>query len=216
MTTIALGRDYASIFGAPVLSAVDPDIFRLRYFRRCMDCGFCGDQCCDHGVDIDVENVRRLESLGPEFAAFVGSAPAQWFTGQIGYDKEFPGGAHTRTATADGHCIFRARHGRGCRIHAWCLSKGLDYRSLKPLVSILFPVTFEHGVLMPSGELVDGSLVCGGEGDTLYDGARDELAHFFGEAFVAALDEIAKESPPPLAGGASASRRSATRLGEDL
>ena len=66
-------------------------------------------------------------------------------------------------------------------------------RSLKPLVSILFPVTFEHGVLMPSTELIDGTLVCGGAGDTLYEGARDELAHFFGSGLVAELDALAAE-----------------------
>jgi hypothetical protein len=191
MSALALERAYPSIFGAPVLSRVDPAIFQLRYFRHCMACGFCSDQCCDHGVDIDVENVRRLEALGPEFAAFVGSEPARWFTGEIVADAEFPGGAHRRTRREDGHCIFRARNGRGCRIHGFCLEKGLDYRSLKPLVSILFPVTFEHGVLMASTELSDGTLVCGGQGDTLYEGARDELAHFFGTGLIAELDALA-------------------------
>jgi hypothetical protein len=191
MSAIALRRAYPSIFGAPVLDRVDPGIFRLRYFRRCLECGFCGDQCCDHGVDIDVENARRLEALGPEFAAFVGSQASEWFTGEIIADPEFPGGSHRRTRTRDGHCIFRAPSGRGCRIHAFCLEKGLDYRGLKPLVSILFPVTFEHGALMPSTELADGTLVCGGEGATLYEGARDELAHFFGGGLIAELDGLA-------------------------
>jgi len=193
MSALALSRSYPSIFGAPVLARVDPGIFRLRYFRHCMACGFCGDQCCDHGVDIDVDNARRLEALGPEFARFVGSGSSEWFTGEAVSDAEFPGGQHLRTKTRDGHCIFRAHDGRGCCIHAFCLDKGLDYRSLKPLVSILFPVTFEHGVLMPSTELIDGTLVCGGAGDTLYEGARDELAHFFGSGFVAELDALAAE-----------------------
>ncbi len=191
MSALALERSYVSVFGAPVLSGVDPGIFTLRYFRRCMECGFCSDQCCDHGVDIDVENVRRLQALGPEFATYVGSGPERWFTDEIVRDPEFPGGANRRTRVEDGRCIFRAKNGRGCRIHAWCLENDLDYRGLKPLVSILFPVTFEHGVLMPSRELLDGSLVCGGKGDTLYEGARDELAHFFGGHLVAELDALA-------------------------
>ena len=32
-------------------------------------------------------------------------------------------------------------------IHRFCLEEGLDYHTLKPMVSILFPLTFEHGVL---------------------------------------------------------------------
>ena len=64
----------------------------------------------------------------------------------------------------NGACIFRNAAGRGCTIHAYCLEQGLDYHSLKPMVSVLFPVTFEQGVLTASGEAADGSLVCGGDG----------------------------------------------------
>jgi hypothetical protein len=58
------------------------------------------------------------------------------------------------------------------------------------MVSILFPLTFEHGALVPSPEAVDGSLICSGDGPSLYDGVRDELAHFFGEQLIAALDTL--------------------------
>jgi hypothetical protein len=58
------------------------------------------------------------------------------------------------------------------------------------MVSILFPLTFERGVLVPSPEAVDGSLICSGDGPSLYDGVRGELAHFFGEELVAALDTL--------------------------
>ena len=64
--------------------------------------------------------------------------------------------------------------------------------ALKPLVSTLFPVTFEHGVLTASNELADGSLVCAGDGPTLYAGARDELHYYFGAALVAELDRLAR------------------------
>ncbi len=62
-------------------------------------------------------------------------------------DHEFPGGAHVRTSVRDGACIFRNAPARGCAIHAYCLEQGLDYHLLKPMVSVLFPVTFEQGVL---------------------------------------------------------------------
>ena len=60
MSLIALGREYPSIFSAPVISAVDPAIFSLRYFTHCMSCGFCFDQCCNYGVDIDAANMEPL------------------------------------------------------------------------------------------------------------------------------------------------------------
>jgi len=187
---IALGHEYPSAFGAPVIRAVDARIFSLRYFARCMACGFCRDQCCSYGVDIDVANMERLRALGPAFESFVGVPQRDWFTPALTLDREFPAGMHGRTRSVDGKCVFAERTGRGCRIHAWCLGRGLDYHRFKPMVSILFPVTFEHGALVPSPEAVDGSLVCSGQGVTLYDGVREEIGWYFGDGLLAALDEI--------------------------
>jgi hypothetical protein len=190
MSVIALGRDYPSIFAAPVLRAVEADVFALRYFTHCMECGFCKDQCCNYGVDIDTANMNRLRGLGPAFEAFAGTPQTGWFTSEIVTDAEFPSGVHARTRAVDGKCVFADRKSRGCKIHAYCLEKSLDYHLYKPMVSILFPLTFEHGVLVPSPEAVDGSLICSGDGPSLYDGVRGELAHFFGDDLVAALDAL--------------------------
>jgi hypothetical protein len=186
---IALRRAYACCLGAPVIDRLDPRIFSLRYFAACMDCEFCADQCCSYGVDIDCANMDRLRLLGPDFERFVGMPAAAWFTTERTDDPEFPSGAYGRTATRQGKCVF-ASPARGCRIHAYCLEHGLDYRVYKPLVSTLFPVTFEQGALVPSDEVRDGSLRCAGAGPTLYDGARAELAHYFGADFVAELDAL--------------------------
>ena len=190
MSVIALGRDYPSIFSAPIIRAVDPAIFSLRYFAHCMSCGFCFDQCCNYGVDIDAANMDRLRALGPAFEAFTGTSRAEWFTAQISDDAEFPSGKHGRTRAPDGKCIFADRKARGCKIHAYCLENGLDYHLYKPMVSILFPLTFEHGALVPSGEAIDGSLVCSGDGPTVYDGVRSELVYYFGAALISALDTL--------------------------
>ena len=212
MSVIALGRDYPSIFAAPVIRAVDGRVFALRYFTHCMACGFCNDQCCNYGVDIDLANMERLRALGPSFEAFAGVPQGEWFTGEIVTDAEFPSGAHARTRAVGGKCIFAGRAGRGCKIHAYCLENALDYHLYKPMVSILFPLTFEHGVLVPSPEAVDGSLICAGDGPSLYDGVRGELAHFFGKELVAALDMLRNRSTSPRradvqrAGGARARR----------
>jgi len=187
---IALGRDYPSIFGAPVIRAVDPDIFALRYFTHCMACGFCKDQCCNYGVDIDAANMDRLRGLGASFEAFAGTLSSQWFTAQLTDDVEFPSGRHGRTRAVDGKCVFADRVGRGCKIHAYCLENGLDYHLYKPMVSILFPLTFEHGALVPSPEAVDGSLICAGDGPTVYEGVRGEVARYFGDELIAALDAL--------------------------
>jgi hypothetical protein len=192
MTVTRLNRDYLCRQGAPLIHSVDRRIFMLRYFTRCMECRFCNDQCCDHGVDIDLENVARLDALGRDFAEQIAAPREQWFTEAAVVDSEFPGGRYVRTRTRGGACVFRSAR-RGCAIHAYALEKGLDYHDLKPLVSTLFPATFEHGVLVPSDEVVDGSLICSGDGPSVYEGARSELAYYFGEAFVAELDVLARD-----------------------
>jgi len=190
MSVVLLGREYASRQGAPVIHAVDPAIFTLRYFSRCLDCSFCNDQCCDHGVDIDADNAARLLALGDDFARRIPVPHSEWFTTDSQHDAEFPSGRYVRTQVRNGKCVFHVAGGRGCAIHGYALEKGLDYHPLKPLVSTLFPVTFEHGVLVPSGEVIDRSLACAGSGPTLYRGARDELTYYFGEGLTAGLDAL--------------------------
>lgn len=190
MTVVALAREHPSIFKAPVLRAVDTRIFALRYFTHCMACGFCNDQCCSYGVDIDADNAARLRGLGPDFESAVGAPMAEWFTETPVADAEFPSGEYLRTRTRGSHCVFHNPAGRGCRIHAFCAEHGLDYHLYKPMVSILFPLTFEYGCLVASSEAVDGSLVCSAQGPSLYDGGRGELAYFFGDGLIAELDAL--------------------------
>jgi hypothetical protein len=209
---VALAREYASIWGRPVLRAVDRRIFTLRYFQPCLACGFCEDQCCRHGVDVDFENMQRLLAQGDDFENYVGVARDKWFEPEIVEDDEFPGRRHGRTRTKDGYCVFHEKGGRGCKIHAWTLEKGLDHHSLKPVVSVLFPLTFEKCVLMPSNEVLDGSLVCVGDGKTLYEGARDELAWYFGAGLTVELDALydtvrASRAPESLGGDVAPARR---------
>jgi len=187
---IALSRSYRCERGAPVIDRIDERIFTLRYFAACMACSTCADQCCSYGVDIDAANMERLRALGRDFESFVGVPPEEWFTPALTLDREFPSGLYGRTRSAGGKCIFADRSGRGCRIHGFCLANGLDYHRYKPLVSTLFPVTFELGALVPSPEALDGTLICSGAGPTLYAGVRDELLYYFGPGFVAELDGL--------------------------
>jgi hypothetical protein len=190
MSILALSREHPSIFKAPVLHQVDTRIFALRYFTHCMACGFCNDQCCSYGVDIDAQNATTLLAMGDDFKAFVGVPESEWFTDAIVDDPEFPSGRNRRTRIHGTHCVFHSKNGRGCLIHAWCTKQGLDYHLYKPMVSILFPLTFNYGCLEPSSEVVDKSLVCSGDGPSVYEGGRDELAYFFGDDLVYELDAL--------------------------
>ena len=194
MSIVALEREYPSIFRAPVIRSVDTRIFALHYFTHCMSCGFCNDQCCSYGVDIDAGNARKLLAMGDDFKSFIGVPEDEWFTDEIVEDAEFPSGRNLRTRTRGDHCVFHKSDGRGCLIHAYCAQNGLDYHLYKPMVSILFPLTFNYSVLEPSSEVVDRSLVCAGDGLSLYDGGRPELAYFFGDGLVKELDTLKAEA----------------------
>lgn len=193
----ALSRPFPSRYGAPVLDRVDSLIFTARYFVRCMECSSCGDWCCSHGVDVDAPNAARIMGHADALEPLVGRPRAEWLTDVEKPDAEMPGGAYRRTRAIDGACVFLDRTERGCKLHRYALSIGLDYHELKPMVSALFPVTFDEGLLHPSDEVHDGTLVCMGETyPSLYEGARDELAFYFGGALVAELDALARRIAP--------------------
>lgn len=186
-----LTRPYASRGGAPVIRAVDDAIFTRRYYARCMACGFCRDACCSHGVDVDEQVVRAILGQADRVEAVVGISRDDWFAGDPVRDPEVPGGAARRTSVRDGYCVFHDPRGRGCLLHGYAIATGQDYHTLKPMVSTLFPLTFESGTLVVSDELEDGTLVCAVNGPTAYGAVRGELAYYFGDEMVAELDVLA-------------------------
>jgi hypothetical protein len=191
MPIVELPREHVSRYGAPRLSQVDTRVFALRYFQACMECRFCHDACCAYGVDVDAKAAERIASRADELEPFVSVPRTEWFTDEWVEDDEHPGGRSTRTRVRDGGCVFRNRSGRGCLLHGYSLAVGLDYHELKPMVSALFPLTFDRGILLPSEEAREGGgLVCSGQGPTLYRGVRDELVFYFGDALVSDLDAV--------------------------
>ena len=176
-----------------MLSAVDAVIFERHYFTACLDCSFCNDWCCQFGVDADDWHVRRILEHAAELEAFTAIARDRWFAREVENDPDAPGGRMWRTAVVDGRCVFLARAGRGCRLHSFCLERGIDPHDLKPLVDGLFPLTYEAGVLCPADEVQDGTLVCLETGPTLYRGVRESLRYYFGDELVTDLDRIESE-----------------------
>jgi Fe-S-cluster containining protein len=204
-----LSRAYPCVFGAPTIDRVDPRIFRLTYFGKCMECTFCQDACCQYGADIDLRVVTELEKYRPELEAYLDVPRADWFREDpedIGYRDapEYPTGKYTRTQVVDppegrsfpndGACVFLDPAGRGCRIHRFALDRGVDVHLIKPMVCLLFPVSFDQGELVPAVELTEpGELVCQGPGETLFRSARPDLLYYFGPDLVAELDAMDAE-----------------------
>jgi hypothetical protein len=191
---LALPRAFPSRYGVPVLRSVDPEIFRRRYFTHCLECTFCNDWCCQFGVDVDRYHVDRILAHAADLEAYLGIPRERWFTAEREPDAEAPGGETWRTSVVDGACVFLNRRGRGCRLHAYCLERGLDHHELKSVVDGLFPLTFEQGVLCPALEAEENELVCLGTGPTLYRGIRDEIRYYFGDELITVLDAYESET----------------------
>jgi hypothetical protein len=211
---IPLSGPYVSRYGAPTIAAVDPRVFRLRYFTHCLSCTFCGDWCCQEGVDVDQMHYAAIMAHADPLEAYLAIPRERWFTGEVDEDDEVPGGASYRTAVVDGACVFLNRSGRGCRLHAFCLEDGIDYHDLKSMVDCLFPLTFGGHRLSVADEVIDGSLVCLETGPTIYRGLRSELEYYFGDGFVRELDAAealvlrrgARRQPAPFGGTRSSTR----------
>jgi Fe-S-cluster containining protein len=190
---VPLSRRYSSVApeaGPPHVDQIDTAVFERTYFTHCMSCTFCHDVCCSYGADIDLPTVERVMAHREALEAYVGAPASEWFTEEVRRDPELPGGAHRRTKVRGDRCVFLNRGQRGCGLHSFALSNGLDYHQLKPMVCSLFAITFNQGVLHLSNELVDESLVCLGDGPTVYEAVRDELHHYFGPELVAELDGL--------------------------
>lgn len=182
-------RDYAARGGAPVIRRVDDAIFERRYFGFCLQCTFCHDSCCQHGVDVAITERDRILKYADALEPIVGAPRESWFVNGVTEDADFHGALATRTSVVNGGCVFLRRGARGCALHAFALDRGMDYHEIKPMVSALFPVTFGDGTLFCSEELLDDSLICAGDGPTAYDMARGELTWYFGPELVAELDD---------------------------
>ena len=205
----SLSRSYTCKFGAPVIDFVDKRIFTLTYFTHCMECTFCSDACCQYGADTELPRVAALDVFQTELEAYLGVPRSQWFRDDpedfgILEEAEYPGGQYTRTQVVDlppgrsphneWACVFLDPAGRGCRIHRFALERGIDVHDIKPMVCLLFPVSFNDRILCPAYEFdLEGELVCQGPGPTLYRSARPDILWYFGEEFVAELDTIEQE-----------------------
>jgi hypothetical protein len=58
------------------------------------------------------------------------------------------------------------------------------------MLSSLFPVTAEAGLLRPAAEARDESLACLNGGLPLYRGARSDLQYYYGDALLRELGKL--------------------------
>lgn len=191
---VALRKEYVS--GNLAISFVHRDIFLKSYFARCLECTFCHDWCCSFGADIDVQNVERINQRRNEILPFVRPPEGEWFDPEFTYYEEYAGNQYTRIQVQGPRCIFISNDQRGCGLHRYALHRGIDYHEIKPLVCILFPLSFEEGVLSVAAELEDHSLVCEGAGESVYQSLRNELEYYLGREFVEEVDEIEQKVLP--------------------
>lgn len=206
--TLPLTRPYVCRYGVPVIDRVDPRIFEYTYFARCMECSFCHDACCRFGADIELPRMAAIDGYRSELETYLGVPREDWFRddpADVGIvpEPEYAGGAYTRTGLAelpDGRsphsdvaCVFLDPNGRGCRLHRFALERGIDVHDIKPMVCLLFPLSFDQRTLEPAAEFTTDDLVCRGPGANLYQAAREDVRYYFGPELVAELDRLERQ-----------------------
>lgn len=187
---IPLSHPYPSRRGVPVVDRVALSFFTRRYFTHCMSCTFCNDDCCRFGTDIGELEHERIMEYADELEARLGVSRSEWLEGSPRPEPDLPGGVAYRTQVVDGLCVFHNRRGRGCLLHLFALERGIDYREIKPAMCWLFGAIVDLGLLRPAEEVLKRSIVCIGEGPTVYQAARDEVAYLFGPELIQELDAI--------------------------
>lgn len=185
---LPLSKEYRS--GNLAISFVHRDIFLNTYFARCLECDFCHDWCCSFGADIDIQNVEKIQQQQQEIKLFIRPSTVEWFEAEYTYYEEYTGEQYTRINPQGPRCVFISQDQRGCGLHRYALSKGMDYHEIKPPVCILFPLSFGEGILKIAPELDDHSLICAGSGASVYRSMRSELEYYFGRELVEELDTV--------------------------
>lgn len=203
-----LSRPYPSRYGLPVIEQIDRRIFEIRYFGACMDCSFCQDACCQYGADIETIRMNAILRHATDLECYLGIDRSAWFRtdkDDIGIhpDGDYPGGEYTRTGVVElppgraTHnelgCVFLDPVNRGCRLHGFALERGLDVHEIKPMICLLFPLSFSNRALVPAEEFSLEDLVCSGSGPTIYETARSDLRYYFGDELLSELDTLARE-----------------------
>ena len=190
-TILPLSREYVS--GNLAISFVQRDIFLKTYFARCLECNFCHDWCCSFGADIDIQNVEKIQQRKGEILPFIRASEVEWFEGEYSYYEEYAGNRYTRINPQGPRCVFISKDQRGCGLHRYALSQQMDYHEIKPLVCVLFPLSFGEGILYLAPELEDSSLICADSGYSAYRSLRSELEYYFGQEIVEELDDLEKQ-----------------------
>jgi len=149
------------------------------------------DVCCQYGVDVDLGERDAILARRDEIAAIMKkpAASAPWFDEEVYSDVDFPSGAYVRTETHNRGCIFLAHDQRGCAIHRAALENGWDYRSVKPHVCRLFPLTYEPDAIVLSDDYPAYSCAYDENAPSVYRSGRDALSDIFGQDVVRALDQ---------------------------
>ena len=170
------------------ISRVHLAIFTKTYFGSCMECSFCYDGCCQHGTEVELEEIGRIEN-------YIQEKRGDWFQAcpYDEYEENDVLSGFKCTQVRERGCVFLKRTGRKCTLHSFSLEKDRDYHVIKPMVCCLFPTSINNGLLGPAYQVRENSLVCLGKGSSLYQGVRNEIAFYFGEKLITELDKMESE-----------------------
>jgi Fe-S-cluster containining protein len=199
----------------PVLTHVDPDIFRFQFAEDCMThaCrvedgaedaydGPCqqNDACCRYGCDVDLFERDRILARAHQIAPVLRPElrdPARWFDDSNPEESESPSGQVIRTGKQDprieaGRCVFLGHDQRGCALHRAALEHDFQPEEIKPAVCRLYPLSYGEGYLGLADDF-EWYSCAHHEGPSVYRVLRETLRDLYGEDAIAALDDVERK-----------------------
>ncbi|MCX6012259.1 MAG: DUF3109 family protein [Chloroflexi bacterium] len=155
----------------------DETIFSQKYSGKCMDCSYCEDICCSNGCQLDLKEKAKILLYEKELKERLPLPAEKWFLSNIVKDADFPSGAYIKSTVHNGKCIFYDHKNRGCILHRFAVKRNIDWHSIKPMVCILFPITWEGEGLYMSDFL--NELPCSSTGISIYENQKEEIEYYF-------------------------------------
>jgi Fe-S-cluster containining protein len=174
--------------------AVDPVLFEPKFASHC-SMGNCNAHCCRDGVWADPTEKARILQHADMIIRHMDPDqehdPAQWFSGEIEEDPDYPSGHCEGTATRERGCVFLDQRG-WCVLQKAAVAEGLNKYALKPYYCVAFPLTISDGVLTVDDPDFTNRTVCCSVVDEGHfapaDVCREELEFMLGDAGMKELD----------------------------
>lgn len=188
---------------------IDTLIFEQKFVPRC-DLELCFGQCCDWGVYVDINFVEVIISNRYDIINSMDDEqpknPDNWFEKNFIKDEDFPSGFAVSTNVYERkngteQCIFKDKN-NFCSLQVSAMKRETHKWEIKPFHCILYPVTFDKGILSYDSEHSINLNYCGlnhpeNHSQSVFEAMTEEICYVFGDECLTFLSEYYRNNYNP-------------------